>query len=141
MNVNNAKRQRSLYLISAFILAAGLISAGWIYWSAQNDGGDESGYEIVGGFVYPNSSESSKKYVHDLQLYGGKAAVLADSFMRWWFGLWHGKSLASTVVFLTLVASLAFFLAARGWFSHAPHHAKNEDLKSEEAEQSNKSQQ
>jgi len=140
MNENIAKRQRSLYIISAFILVAGLISAGWIYWSARNDGGDESGYEIVGGFIYPNSTESSKKYVHDLQLYGGKAAVLADKLMRWWFGLWHGKSLASTIAFLTLVASLAFFLAARRRSSHAPRHAENEDLKSEEAEQANKSQ-
>jgi len=46
--------------------------------------------KLLGGFIYPNAGEHSKKYVHDLELYGGKSAVLADDFMRWFAGLCYG---------------------------------------------------
>ena len=54
-----------------------------------------------------------KKYIHDLQLYGGNAAVLADEFMHWFYGLWRGESLAYTVGFITVALSLVLFLIAR----------------------------
>ena len=47
------------------------------------------GYEIVGGNAYLIAPENSKKYVHDLKLIGGNAAVFADEFSRWFIGLWH----------------------------------------------------
>ena len=39
--------------------------------------------------------------------------VLADDFLRWFNGLWHGRSLALTVAFLSVLVSLCFFLIAR----------------------------
>lgn len=104
--------QTGLYLISALILLVGLGSAAFIYQAAMNDSGSASGYEVIGGFIYPNAGENSKKYVHDLELYGGKSAVLADDFMRWFAGLWHGKSLAFTVACITIFISLGVFFAA-----------------------------
>ena len=95
------------------ILLIGSGSAIFIYRTAMNDSNNDSGYEVVGSFVYPGSAENSKKYVHDLQLYGGKAAVLADEFMRWFSGLWQGKSLAFTVACFTLCISYGVYLVAK----------------------------
>lgn len=105
-------QRTSLYFIGAIILLVGLGSAAFIYQATMNDSSSASGYEVVGGFIYPSGGENSKKYMHDLELYGGKSAVLADEFMRWFAGLWHGTSLAFTVTFITIVISLGFFLAA-----------------------------
>ena len=105
--------QTRLYLISAIILVVGLSSSILIYLTAGNDSQSVLGYEIVGGNAYLITPEDSKKYIHDLTLYGGKAAVLADEFSRWFAGLWHGKSLAFTVACITIFISLGFFLVAR----------------------------
>jgi hypothetical protein len=106
-------QQTCLYLISAIILLVGLSSAILIYLTAGNDSKIVLGYEIVGGNAYLITPENSKKYIHDLTLYGGKAAVLADEFNRWFVGLWHGKSLAFTVACITIFISLGFFFVAR----------------------------
>jgi len=105
-------QRTGLYLIGAIILLAGLGSAAFIYKAAMNDSSSASGYEVIGGFIYPSTGENSKKYMHDLELYGGKAAVLTDEFMRWFAGLWHGKSLALTVACITIFISLCFIAAA-----------------------------
>lgn len=107
-----ANQRTGLCLIGVIILLVGLGSAAFIYQAAMNDSSSASGYEVLGGFIYPSSGENSKKYMHDLELYGGKSAVLADEFMRWFAGLWHGTSLAFTVACITIVISLGFFLAA-----------------------------
>ena len=52
-----------------------------------------------------NEFKESKKFTHDLELYGGKANVIADKFARWFDGLWHGQSLAFTVAVLTVIIS------------------------------------
>jgi len=67
-----------LHIISAVLLLTGLGSALLVYLTAANDGDNVPGYEVVGGYIYPGIHENSKKYVHDLEVYGGKAAVLAD---------------------------------------------------------------
>jgi hypothetical protein len=105
--------QTRLYLVSAIILLVGLSSSIWIYLTADNDSRRFFGYEIVGGNAYLIAPENSKMYVHDLELYGGKANVLADEFMTWFVGLWHGKSLAFTVACITIFISLGFFFLAR----------------------------
>jgi hypothetical protein len=112
MNWKIANRRTCLYLISAIVLLVGLGSAILIYLSAMDDSGSDSAYEISGGRIYPGSGYD-KKYVHDLQLYGGQSAVLADRFMRWLDGLWHGESLAYTIAVITFFISLGFFIAAR----------------------------
>jgi len=113
MKCKTTNLQTRLYLISAIILLVGLSSSILIYLTAANDSKIVMGYEIVGGNAYLITPENSKKYIHELTLYGGKAAVLADEFNRWFVGLWHGKSLAFTVACITIFISLGFFFVAR----------------------------
>lgn len=112
MKWKNANLRRGLYLLSALILLAGAGGAVLIYRAAMNDSNGDAGYEIIGGYIYPGPAENSKRYIHDLQLYGGNAAVLADGFMRWFNGLWHGKALAYTVVFIACFLSFVVFVVA-----------------------------
>jgi hypothetical protein len=102
-----------LYLIAAIILLAGLGSSALIFLTA---GGGPAG-ESAGGDIYLVRPEDSKMYRHDLEVYGGKANVLMDEFMRWFAGLWHGKQLALTITCITVVISLAVFYIARHWSS------------------------
>ena len=106
-------------LLSAIILLVGLGTAIFIYQTADNDASGALGYQIIGGTVYPIMPENTKIYRHDLELYGGKAAVLADDFRRWFNGLWHGKSLASTVAVLSIIVSCTGFFTARHLQSHS----------------------
>ena len=90
------------YLITSIILLVGLGSAILIYLTADNP--PDSG--LVNDF------ENSKKYIHDLELYGGKANVLANELTNWFAGLWHGTSLAFTVACITIVIALGFLFFA-----------------------------
>ncbi len=101
-----------LYLASAVILLTGLASSVLIYRAAVNDASESSGYEIIGGFMYPSGGAYNKRYVHDLQVYGGNAALLADRFTRWFGGLWQGTSLAYTVAVISFLVSFGIFVAA-----------------------------
>jgi hypothetical protein len=83
------------YLISAVILLVGLGSAILIYLKADN----ASDGDLLSDF------DNSKKYMHNLELYGGKANVLAYELRNWFVGLWHGKSLA------VMVACISIFIA------------------------------
>jgi len=105
-------RRSCLNLIGAIILLVGLGSAVLIYRTAENKANDVLGYEQGNGSFYPVKPEDSKKYLRDLELYGGKANVLADEFRGWFVGLWHGKSLAFTVGCITILISIGVFYAA-----------------------------
>jgi hypothetical protein len=111
--IKSMRVRKFLYASSAVVLLVGLSSSIWLYLAAMNEPPGDSSYEFIGGFVYPAEGGNTKRYVHDLQLYGGNAAVLADDFMRWFAGLWRGESLAYTVAFVTAAISLALFLIAR----------------------------
>jgi hypothetical protein len=57
---------------------------------------------------------TSKKYVHELELYGGKINILAVELQQWLASLWRGKALAYTIAVLTLMlASLLWFIGSR----------------------------
>jgi len=120
-------RQTRLYFITAIILLVGLGSAILIYLTAENDADSVVGYEAVGGYVYPVMPEDSKRYIHDLELYGGKANVLVNDFMRWFVGLWHGKSLAFTIACITIFISFGFFYIARHLPSDSTSDARDEN--------------
>ena len=94
--------QKGLYLIAAIILLLGLSSAFLIYLTADNASDSVFVYDFV----------HSKKYRHDLEIYGGKASVITDQFCRWLDGLWHGESLAFTVACITIFISFGFFFVA-----------------------------
>ena len=111
-----------LNLISAIILLVGLGSAILIYWKGENNSYAVLGYEEQGGSVYPIMPEDSKKYLRDLELYGGKANVLMDELRRGFAGLWHGKSLALTVACITILISFGVFYAG----NHLPSNLKSD---------------
>jgi hypothetical protein len=112
MKPEMADLRESLILIGAIIMLLGLGSSIFIYQSAGNDSDGVLGYEIIDGSAYPIRPEDSRMYRRDLELYGGKAAVVVDDFRRWFIGLWHGKSLAFTVAVISIFISLMFFFAA-----------------------------
>lgn len=122
-----------LYLASAVILLVGLSSSALIYQAAINDSTSDLSYEIVGGYVYPGAGGYTKKYVHDLQLYGGNAAVLADEFMRWFTGLWHGKSLSFIVAGMAFILSFGVFIAAKNVLPCSKSDVRREDNRDETA--------
>jgi hypothetical protein len=107
-----ADLRESLILIGAIIMLVGLGSAILIYQSAGDNSDSVLGYEIIDGSAYPIRPEDSRMYRRDLELYGGKAAVLADDFSRWFVGLWHGKSLAFMVAGISIFISFGIFFAA-----------------------------
>jgi hypothetical protein len=110
--IKERKWSKQLYLAGIIMLLAGLGSALAIYVNTDSDDEDIAGYTIVGKKMYPGMHEKSKKYVHDLEMYGGKAAVLADEFDRWFEDLWHGRTLAYTIAVLSVITSLGLFAVA-----------------------------
>ena len=80
------------------ILALGFAAAVVIYLTAQPPPDNPLGYDPL----------DTKKYLHDLEVYGGKANVIAAQFRDWFDSLWHGKQLAFTVIVLTVIAAGAF---------------------------------
>jgi signal transduction histidine kinase len=112
MNRDAAALRKKLIFVGVIILLVGLGSAVLIYYqSPGNDSDNVLGYEIIGGSSYPIRPEDSRIYRRDLELYGGKAAVLTDQFSRWFGGLWRGKTLAFTVAGISIFISFLFFLA------------------------------
>ena len=103
--------QSRLYLAAVFVLAAGLAAAAAIYATAEDDAGAAMGYAVINGQVYAISG-TTKAYTHELQRFGGKAALLFDDFNRWFAGLWHGRTLALTVAWLSIGASFVLYLVA-----------------------------
>ena len=124
-----SKKEKSLFLVCAAVLLIGLCSAAAIYLAADDAPDGEQGYEVAGKFIYPAMQERSKRYQHDLEMYGGKAAVLADDFNRWFDGLWRGRTLAFTVAVLTGLTAFGFFVAARNAHPDASTHGEREEDK------------
>lgn len=88
-------------IVSWSILAVGLASALVIY-VINSLKPDATALEL----------EESKKYLRDMEVFGGTANVLAAQLRQWFDGLWHGRPLAFTVAVLSILAALAYdFLA------------------------------
>lgn len=126
MKFEMASSKSRLYLIAVIILLTGLGGAAVIYFTAADNSNDVLGYEMAGGNVYPVTPEDSKVYMHNLELYGGKINVLANELTRWFQGLWHGKSLAFTIAFITVITSFCLFLIARHSASGNEFDASNQ---------------
>ena len=93
---------RRLRFVAAVILVVGLASAIWIYLAAAPATGD--------ALVY--NPEESKQYLRTMELYGGKANVLAAELRQWFDSLWHGTRLAYTVACATVLLAGVFWFAA-----------------------------
>lgn len=101
MNWKGMDQRSRLRLTGIIILLAGLAGAALIYITAGDYEDGSLGYE------------ESKIYVRDLEMYGGKANVLAYELTRWFSGLWHGKQLAWTVATGSIIIALVLLFVAR----------------------------
>ena len=94
--------ERRLRRVTRTLLAAGFGAAlvAWIVARARPE--NPLGYDPL----------DNKKYIHDLQVYGGTANVVAAEFREWFAGLWYGKNLAYTIAVLTVlvVVVVRFYL-------------------------------
>jgi hypothetical protein len=97
------------------ILLAGFGAAAAVYFAAGPEPENPLGYDPL----------ENKRFVHDLELYGGKANVLAAEFRDWFTGLWYGRNLAFTIAAITILVVLfiRFFVKKRAWQMDAgpPH--------------------
>ena len=84
--------------VTRAILVLGFAAAVVIYLTAQPPPDNPLGYDPM----------DTKKYLNDLELYGGKANVIAAQFRDWFDSLWHGKQLAFTLIVLTVIIAGAF---------------------------------
>ncbi len=80
------------------IVLAGLAAALLIFLTAAPATENPLGYR----------PEDTKRYLREMEIYGGRANVLASEFRQWFEGLWHGRALAFTVAGLSLLFALAF---------------------------------
>lgn len=96
--------------MAVIILAVGLSSSVIVYLTAKSAAPNPLGYNPL----------DTKKYLRELEVYGGKVNILATEFREWFNGLWHGKPLAFTIVFITVILALLF------WFLGA-HHSSSPD--------------
>jgi len=110
--MSNAELKKRLRLCCLIILAVGLCGAMLIYLFAEDIPDASLGYEIVNGTVYPLATRDSKKYRREVERFGGKAALLFDDFNRWFAELWHGKTLAKTVAWISILVALGIYLFA-----------------------------
>jgi hypothetical protein len=85
--------RRKLKRLTLTILAVGFMAALGIFVVAAPAAEDPLGDPM-----------QSKKYIHDMEVYGGKANVLAAQFREWFASLWQGRNLAYTVAVLTLAS-------------------------------------
>jgi hypothetical protein len=103
MNWKSADLQTRLYIIAALILMIGLGCSFFIYFTAG---------EIDADMSLGNPLEESNSYRRSLELYGGKANLLASEFMDWFHRLWQGKTLGITIGCITGVICLGILLFA-----------------------------
>lgn len=97
-------KRRKLNTLSALLLLIGFSSAVAIYLLAAPEPPDDP---------LLKDPRAERRYHRELAMYGGKANVLSAEFLDWFNGLWHGRSLAGTVVVLTFGGTLAFrFMAS-----------------------------
>ena len=92
---------RRALLVTTSILAVGLVAALVIYVVAAR-APDDSSAELT----------DSKQYLRQMELYGGKANVLAAELLQWFASLWHGRRLALTVACGTVLVAGAYWLVA-----------------------------
>ena len=96
--------------MAVIILAVGLSSSVIVYLTAKSAAPNPLGYDPL----------DTKKYLRELEVYGGKVNILATEFREWFDGLWRGKPLAFTIVFITVMLALLF------WFLGS-HHSSGSD--------------
>jgi hypothetical protein len=106
--------------IAVLILVVGLTSSVIVYLTARSAAPNPLGYNPL----------DTKKYLRELEVYGGKANILATELREWFDGLWHGKPLAFTLLFITLILAFLFwFLGTHPSSSSNADGGTEKDLK------------
>jgi hypothetical protein len=90
------RRKTLIRRVTRILLATGFTAAVVAYVVARQKPEKPLGYDPL----------QTKTYRHDLELYGGKANVLAAEFREWFAGLWYGTNLAYTIAVLTVLLVL-----------------------------------
>ncbi len=83
---------RRLRILARWTLILGLGAALLIYVMARPAPPDPLGYDPM----------DTKRYLRELEVFGGKANILATQFRQWFEGLWEGRNLAGTVATLSV---------------------------------------
>lgn len=81
------------------VLLVGLTSAVAVFFTAVDPADNPLG----------NPAEDSKIYRRSMEMVGGTANLVAGDITDWLTNLWHGRTLAYTLAFLTLVVAYGFF--------------------------------
>jgi hypothetical protein len=99
---------RHLRLLSYSILILGIGMAIFLYVTASPAPSHPLGYDPF----------DSKKYLRDLEVYGGKINILAVELHQWLASLWRGKPLAYTIACLTIIVSALLWCI--GYYATSP---------------------
>ncbi len=91
-------RRKRHVLVAATLVVAGIAAAAVIY--VRAGAAPDTPLEL--------SPETSKRYLRDLETYGGTANVLAVEIETWFEGLWHGRALAGTIAVLAALISFGY---------------------------------
>jgi hypothetical protein len=105
--------KKALNLIAASVLLVGLCGALLLYVQAQKESDEADFYAF----------EHSKAYAHNMRVYGGVMAVLADDLRRWFRDTWRGTTRAYIVVGITILMSGCLFYSARRFPAHPKRNA------------------
>jgi hypothetical protein len=108
-------QRRRFNLVGGLILLLGLGAALLIYGAAEYASRQALDEDDVYARHYSLAPEHSKKFLHDMEVYGGKANVLMYKFRIWFLDLWQGKSLAYTIAFLSILTAAGVFYV--GWIA------------------------
>lgn len=92
-----------IYVSAALVLIIGIALSIFVYRTA----GEADAASPLG-----NPLDESKAYQRSLEMYGGKANLLASEFTQWFGSLWHGRTLGVTIACITVfVCALTCFVA------------------------------
>ena len=97
------QKRRSLFfnpnrfrLMSYIIFIVGIFISAVIYVTAGPPMEHPFGYNPL----------STKVFLRQLELFGGKGNIMAAEFREWFVGLWQGKNLSFTIAAITVIISM-----------------------------------
>ena len=105
--------RRRLNLAALAVLATGLALALLVHTRADEVQPASAAYAIAGGEAHAIPAHASRRYVSQLERFGGKAAVLFDEWIDWMASLWQGRRLAWTIGGLSALIALGLHAFAR----------------------------
>jgi hypothetical protein len=91
-------------LISYVTFSLGIIISAVIYFTAGPPAEHPFGYNPM----------TTKLFLRELELFGGKGNILAAEFREWFVGLWQGKNLSYSIACITVIISMMLWFAGSG---------------------------